>query len=83
MNLKVDTLETSDGKIVCLWVTDRRYDMEDVCFEPKPHGEWIETFFTTGCSNCKEEFRVSGEWAKSHFHYCPNCGADMRGGDEK
>jgi hypothetical protein len=41
------------------------------------HGEWIvddPIQFITHCSNCK--------WTNVHYawSYCPNCGADMRGG---
>ena len=64
-------------RIIC----DHENKYRKVCsqfLEQRPHGVWIETFFTTGCSICKEEFRVSGEWAKAHFNFCPNCGADMR-----
>lgn len=48
----------------------------------RPHGEWIErhaiinqiTFFGENrCSNCGKR-----SFIKSDF--CPNCGADMRGG---
>ncbi len=39
-------------------------------------GEWISTgFMEVKCSNCKETFH---ELESANF--CPNCGADMRGG---
>ena len=55
------------------------------------HGEWIETIEHNGwvdetcaeCSECGEDF-ILGEMdmddIRNLFLYCPNCGADMRGG---
>ena len=31
------------------------------------------------CSYCKWDSGEAWEYAKKHFKYCPNCGADMRG----
>ena len=40
-------------------------------------GEWINKgFMVAECSNCQEQFH---ELEIGNF--CPNCGADMRGGD--
>lgn len=51
--------------------------------EPKqPQGEWIEAIMTLydakayKCSICHEVF---DEIHPGRYHYCPNCGADMRG----
>ena len=41
----------------------------------RPQGEWIETDSGTICNRCGAESR---KWA----NFCPNCGADMRGGRE-
>lgn len=47
----------------------------------RPHGEWIEPqlIYTDAhkvtCTNCGGRVVVVGE-----TNYCPNCGADMRGG---
>ena len=43
---------------------------------PVVHGKWIfddPKRFITHCSNCN--------WVNVHYawHYCPHCGADMRG----
>ena len=49
--------------------------------EERPHGEWVLDkefsfiFNIYECSKCR--FNGSKRW-----HFCPNCGADMRG-DEK
>ena len=53
--------------------------------EQRPHGEWIEhrQFYSVGCfyseyecSNCHDDV-----WQKTEWHFCPNCGADMREGE--
>lgn len=52
--------------------------------EPIKHGRWeMYGVITQGtlaiptyrCSECKED---TNNW---FWHYCPNCGADMRGGE--
>lgn len=70
---------------VTMW-NDRReaVEMAIEALKDRPHGEWIErheiinqiTFFGENrCSNCGKR-----SFIKSDF--CPNCGADMRGGTE-
>lgn len=52
----------------------------DVCgarFEERPKGKWEYTDGRCGlgdwrCSKC-------GDYSNKDTHYCPNCGADMRG----
>ena len=49
--------------------------------EPK-HGEWIDenkgtVFYKSTCSICGWNSHGVG------FNFCPNCGARMKGGDEK
>ena len=55
-------------------------DIEDFPTEERPHGEWekkpeicYDYFY---CSEC-------GYAYKHAFNFCPNCGAKMKGGDEK
>ena len=40
----------------------------------RPHGEWLYRWNDVECSRC-------GEFEKGKTNFCPNCGADMRGGD--
>ena len=40
-------------------------------------GEWIDCDWSIKCSECG----YSMPWAVRNF--CPNCGADMRGGEDK
>lgn len=53
----------------------------------RPHGEWIEREDWNGdsyydCSVCGESFVLcDGTPSMNLYHFCPNCGADMRGGD--
>lgn len=56
-----------------------------------PRGEWIKHISSIECSCCGEKLFCSDEdencqdydpCADFSFKYCPNCGADMRGGRE-
>lgn len=61
--------------------------------ESRPKGEWLHAEIidddedfgvnsdATQCSICGD-YQDSYHWAKTYFHYCPNCGADMRGKEE-
>ena len=57
--------------------------------EPVKHGrwenstdEWLGTDVYT-CSKCRESYvLVEGTPKENLWHYCPNCGADMRGEEE-
>ena len=44
-------------------------------YEERPHGEWKYNpygyFVTYKCTNC-------GDFGMETWHFCPNCGADMR-----
>ena len=42
---------------------------------PVVRGEWIGDGDCIICSNCKTAYTFMGS------NFCPNCGADMRGGD--
>ena len=48
----------------------------------RPQGEWIDTDMTAygakiyKCSNCHTVF---GEINPARYHYCPHCGAEMKG----
>ena len=57
---------------------------------PQPErkkGKWIEVdsdmMPTYLCSECGTEFNYWEEPKDCGVNYCPNCGADMRGGDAK
>ena len=55
---------------------------------PAAHGRWedsIDEWFGTDvytCSKCRESYvLVEGTPKQNLWHYCPNCGAKMDGGD--
>lgn len=57
-------------------------------FESKSEGEWIKHPCSYECTLCGEEFCVES-YAEDYdpitdydLHYCPNCGAKMKGGAE-
>ncbi len=44
----------------------------------RPHGEWLfvdNDWGTFQCDQCKKHSSIN-------YNYCPNCGADMRGGED-
>lgn len=55
-------------------------DCHDYCnfvrYEARPQGKWIEENGLIACSNCHTI------WLYRRTKFCPNCGADMRGGAE-
>lgn len=62
----------------------RLEDMETIDAEPVKHGKW--EVGCAGkiriCSSCKESFDDTCNFIERDWHYCPNCGADMRGDHE-
>ena len=74
------------------WVDDMLDEVD--CFKPADvatvvHGRWeVSTDDWLGtdvytCSKCRESYvLVEGTPKENLWHYCPNCGADMRGEEE-
>lgn len=57
-------------------------------YRKQSEGEWIKHPASYECTACKEEFFVEG-YAEDYdpitdwdLHFCPNCGAKMKGGAE-
>lgn len=52
------------------------------------HGRWVQMEFWTGggtwrCSECGRQIMfMNGTPTTENMHYCPGCGADMRGTEE-
>lgn len=65
---------------------------EQPTIEERKKGEWRTTLYHISddgnelyehyCSECKKTVMISN-LKKGRFKYCPNCGADMRGGDDE
>ena len=50
----------------------------------RPQGEWIEQDDCWQCSECGDEYvlEVGVKPIDARMHYCPNCGARMKGADD-
>ena len=56
----------------------------------RPQGEWITEYNGTGwndywdytCTNCKMKFPRADD-VLQYAHYCPSCGARMKGADDE
>ena len=53
-------------------------------FTDREKGEWISREGTGECFPFWERHKCSkcGKYGEGTFNFCPNCGADMRGGDK-
>ena len=51
----------------------------------RPQGEWIEQEDCWQCSECGDEYvlEVGVKPIDARMHYCPNCGARMKGVDDE
>ena len=64
---------------------------DDAVIEERKHGKWIKNEARGGwhCSECKVDnyyaYVLNSETGKNDLQdrYCPNCGADMRKGEEE
>lgn len=49
----------------------------------RPQGEWEAlNYHTCYCTNCRFDFDIMKCDFMTKMNFCPNCGADMRGGRE-
>lgn len=46
------------------------------------HGEWTEEGYCPFCKCDMPAFIEDWKWKRCRTPYCPNCGADMRGGND-
>ena len=66
--------DTEHGKQLVMAVDDLKC-LPPADVRPVVRGEWIGDGDCIICSNCKTAYTFMGS------NFCPNCGADMRGGD--
>ena len=71
----------ADTRVGYVQVVDRQ-DIENApTIEERKTGEWIdETFEPWGLVYHPYKCNQCGEHSEANSNYCPNCGADMRGG---
>ena len=65
---------------------ENRYNMLPSAQPERKKGKWMLVEYPNGyyhaeCSECGEEFAEELYWHKK-AHFCPNCGAEMRGEQE-
>ena len=63
------------------------FDLAIKALEERPQGEWIvdeddDILKPLKCSNCGEVAECLDGGSQFLSNFCPNCGADMRGGAE-
>ena len=77
---RAEEANMTDDIVVCVTWHDAVVLIKDApIIEERKHGKWeYISFMTVKCSNCQEIFH---ELAWDNF--CPNCGADMRKGEEE
>lgn len=77
----------------CFFSRRLALDLAIKALKERPQGEWLEVkeevhydYWTVcECSLCKHSWvlgELSIEDIKDDYKFCPNCGADMRGGRE-
>ena len=77
--MRIDGYEVNNGHVIAVFITDKKQNMKEHKYEPaRPRGKWIFKHNSSDiwCSNCDENF----DEIPQKFLFCPNCGADMRGG---
>ena len=85
LDIAIHALETGE-----VYMNGKNYDLylegyKQGQSENRPQGEWLvvghdDTTYWYRCSICKYEEHDN---FTKHHHYCPNCGADMKGGKEE
>ena len=48
----------------------------------RPKGRWTKYGYKWKCSECDSKINIDGTPEENGLYYCPNCGADMREGEE-
>ena len=85
--VKLIGVDSKNGEIIAVYISHELSGYKGKFVPDRQHGEWIEhrQFNPIGCfyseyecSNCHDDV-----WQKTEWQFCPNCGADMREGEEK
>ena len=73
-----------DRVVVLNKVSDGLNGLPTYSFPDREKGEWISREGTGECFPFWERHKCSkcGKYGEGTFNFCPNCGADMRGGDK-
>ena len=74
----IDNLNSNIKVLVTFAEKVNRMPIADV--RENVRGEWIRRKDTIQCSQCKAKW-IDHTYLIETFRFCPNCGADMRGGN--
>lgn len=82
---QLNALPTIEAEIHCdteSWKTTVT-DLTPVEYAPVKHGRWVvePDAKVMHCNDCNWVFEYYGG-LEEEWNYCPNCGADMRGGED-
>ena len=76
---------SADSIVTCAlhnarWILHLLDDMPTIEAEPRKHGKWERFSLDDGYDGTTRKCSICGyKWGDEEYHYCPNCGADMRG----
>ena len=84
-----DLIKREDAIGACAYETIECYEARKAIralpSADRPQGEWIEQEACWQCSECGDEYvlEVGVKPIDARMHYCPNCGARMKGADDE
>lgn len=83
---QIDDLKQYLNRSTAWYLNDKHKTALDMAIfalkESRPKGEWdVNCQGIVFCSKCKKviNHNYDIDYMESHFNFCPNCGADMRG----
>lgn len=82
--VKLIGVDSKNGEIIAVYISHELSGYKGKFVPDRPHGEWINEWetidggrvYSPHCSVC----HINGH---SGYHFCPNCGARMKGGDDE
>ena len=76
--MAIEALQREDEFLKNLGSNEPQFYDEDDCWNGRVHGEWVtvnDVLDVYICDQCGEIYQIQNI---PMWHFCPNCGADMR-----